>query len=65
MVNPKKFRNKYFEKLFLERISCCISWLQTHYVAKGDLELMILLPPPQSWDSRHVPSYPILFGAGD
>lgn len=46
MVNPKKLRNKYFEKLFIEGISFSISWLQTHYVAEDDLELMILLPPP-------------------
>lgn len=32
---------------FSDRASCILGWLQTLFVAKDDLELLITLPPPR------------------
>lgn len=38
---------------------CVASCLQTSQISKDDFEhLILLLPPPQCWDDRHVPPYP-------
>lgn len=38
----------------------CPGWSQTHYVAKDDLELLILLPPPHKfWDDGWVSLCPV------
>lgn len=34
--------------LFIDEVSCSSGWLGTHCVAKGDLELLALLPAPPS-----------------
>jgi hypothetical protein len=49
---------------FFETGSCCVdwSWPPSPYVAQAGLELTKLLPqPPECWDHRYIPSYPILF----
>lgn len=30
-------------------VSCCTSWCQIHYVAKDNLEILIILPLPPRW----------------
>lgn len=42
-----------------DRISCSAGWFQTHYTAKGDLELQVLLPlSPKGLKERCVSPYP-------
>lgn len=39
--------------LFLNRVSCVAGWLQTDYIAKGDLEPLTLLLPME-WQQRKI-----------
>lgn len=46
----------FVSSIFLDRTSCSPSQSLTHYIAKDDLELIILLHlPPKHEDYRHVP----------
>lgn len=50
--------------LIFEAVSCSPAWFQTDWVAKGDFELLILLPlTPECWNDSCVTA-PGLFGAG-
>lgn len=42
--------------LLKDRTSCFPNWCWTHYVAKGDFEVLVLPTlPPECWDHRCVP----------
>lgn len=41
----------FFLLVFWDKVSCIPGWPPTHYVAEGDLELLIFLPRlPKSWE---------------
>lgn len=48
---------------FQDSVSYSLGWLQTCYVAKYDLTLLILLP--QCWDYRHAPPCWVLYDASN
>lgn len=49
-----------------DRVSCSLDRPHIHYVAKDDIELLILLSlPRECWDGRHVRPHLVLGGAGD
>lgn len=41
--------------LFSEIVSCSTGWPQALYVAEDDLELILLLLPPECWGYRCAP----------
>lgn len=49
-----------FYLFFRERVLCSSDWLQTHYIAKDNLEFLIFLSlPSESWDYRLMPPNPL------
>lgn len=51
---PFIFFSPYDYKTFY-RVSCSSGWHPTLYVAKDDLQILVLpILPPKSWDGRHV-----------
>lgn len=49
------FKSKFSFVLLIETVIRIPGWFQTHYVAKDNLKLLILLTrPPECWDYKYV-----------
>lgn len=59
MSMEEETRDTRLSRVCVFKVGFCVaSCLQTSQISKDDFEhLILLLPPPQCWDDRHVPPY--------